>query len=285
MRLLIATLAGAISITSPALATPPVWVVRDADSEMVLFGSVHVLPPDLSWRPAALDAALKTADDIWFEIPVDEATSQEIARLAARDGTLPPGQSLFALLTPGDAARLVKIAHDVGVNPQGLDRLKPWLAEVALAAALYGKAGAASDHGVEATLNAAAPATAARRSLETPADQIALFSETPIPDQIASLLGSMAEIEADPDTFADLLKVWMAGDVAGLARETLTLRDASPALFRRLVTLRNAAWTARLDVRLKGHGRTVVVVGAGHLVGEDGVPARLRALGYSVTGP
>jgi uncharacterized protein YbaP (TraB family) len=40
-----------------------------------------------------------------------------------------------------------------------------------------------------------------------------------------------------------------------------------------------------LDARLKGHGHTVVVVGIGHLIGPDGVPARLRALGYSVTGP
>jgi uncharacterized protein len=285
MNLRLAALTAAILIAGPAFAEPPVWVVRDADSEMLLFGSVHVLPPELRWRPAALDAALTAADDIWFEIPVDDATAHEIGRLASLHGTLPPGQSLFGLLSPADAARLVRIAGDSGVNPQALDRLKPWLAEVALASALYGKAGAASDHGVEATLSAAAPAATARRALETPADQIALFSETPMADQIASLLGSMAEIEADPDTFTDLLKVWMAGDVVGLARETQSLREASPALFRRLVTLRNAAWVTMLDARLKGRGRTVVVVGAGHLVGEDGVPARLRALGYSVTGP
>ena len=77
----------------------------------------------------------------------------------------------------------------------------------------------------------------------------------------------------------------MAGDVTALERETQSLRSLSPALFQRLIVQRNAAWTATLNARLKGRGRTVVVVGAGHLVGEDGVPARLRALGYSVTGP
>lgn len=285
MRLRAAVLASLLLSSGPALAEPPVWVVRDVDSEMLLFGSVHVLPPNLRWRPAALDLALKEADDIWFELPVDEATSQEVAQLAARNGTLPPGQSLFGLLTPKDAARLAQIASDHGVKPQALDRLKPWLAEVALASALYGKQGAASEHGVEATLAAAVPPTVRRRALESPAEQIALFSETPMADQIASLLGSMAEIETDPDTFTDLLNVWMAGDTKGLAHETMSLREASPELFKRLVTLRNAAWTRQLDARLKGHGHTVVVVGAGHLVGDDGVPARLRALGYSVTGP
>ena len=63
------------------------------------------------------------------------------------------------------------------------------------------------------------------------------------------------------------------------------LRETSPTLYRRLVIERNARWTQVLDARMKGHGRTVVVVGVGHLIGPDGVPARLRALGYSVTGP
>jgi uncharacterized protein YbaP (TraB family) len=63
------------------------------------------------------------------------------------------------------------------------------------------------------------------------------------------------------------------------------MRKAAPTLFRTLVTERNVRWTKVLDQRLKGHGRTVVVVGVGHLIGPGGVPARLRALGYSVTGP
>ena len=72
----------------PAQAQPAVWIVRDHDSEMLLFGSIHLLPPGLDWRPAALDAALAKADDLWFELPVDPATEQEAARLAMRLGGL-----------------------------------------------------------------------------------------------------------------------------------------------------------------------------------------------------
>ena len=285
MRALIAGLAAALLFTSTARAQPQVWIVRDADSEMLLFGSVHVLPPGLAWRPPALDVALLAAEDLWFELPVDAATEQEVARLAIVTGTLPPGQSLFALLPPDDAAHLLRIAETYGVDRATLDRLKPWLAEVALAAALYRRTGAASDHGVETTISATAPPSARRKALETPAEQIALFNAASIPDQIASLQGSMDEIDADPDAFATLIAAWVAGDLATLERETQSLRKLSPALFQRLIVQRNAAWTITLDARLKGKGRTVVVVGAGHLVGVDGLPARLRALGYSVTGP
>ncbi len=285
MRARLAGLAAALAFVTPVLAEPKVWIVRDADSEMLLFGSVHVLPPGLAWRPAALDMALLEAEDLWFELPVDAASEREVARLALVTGTLPPGQSLFAMLPPDDATRLLRIAGTYGVDRASLDRLRPWLAEVALAAALYRRIGAVSDHGVEATISATAPPSARRKSLETPADQIALFNAASVPDQIVALRGSMDEIDADPDAFATLIAAWMAGDVATLERQTQSLRSLSPALFQRLIVQRNAAWTTTLNTRLKGKGRTVIVVGAGHLVGEDGVPARLRALGYSVTGP
>lgn len=286
MRALFAGLAAAFLLALPARAEPPVWVVGDADSELVLFGSVHVLPPGLKWRPAALDAALARADDIWFELPMDPASQAEVARLAAGLGVLPPGESLFALLPPADARRLIKVADAYGVDKATLDRLEPWLAEVALAGAAYHKVGADTDNGVELTLNAAAPATAKREAFETPADQMRFFDEAPLSEQIGSLRETVGELDTDPDAFMKLVNAWMAGDAAGLDREALQpLRKAAPGMFRRLVTERNDAWIKTLDARLKGHGRTVVIVGVGHLVGAGGLPARLRALGYSVTGP
>jgi hypothetical protein len=93
-------------------------------------------------------------------------------------------------------------------------------------------------------------------------------------------------MDEKPNEYQTLLNAWMGSDIATLDAEAIKpLRDASPALFRRLVLDRNARWTQILDARMKGHGRTVVIVGVGHLIGPDGVPARLRALGYSVAGP
>src|SRR5207253_2675852 len=125
-----------------------------------------------------------------------------------------------------------------------------------------------------------------RRAFETPADQMRFLDEAPLEEQIASLRETLGELDGDPEAFMKLVRAWMAGDTAGLDREALEpMRKASPGLFRRLVTERNEAWIRTLDARLKGHGRTVVVVGVGHLIGQGGLPARLRALGYSVTGP
>lgn len=292
-RLWIGPLAGAgfavlamLGLAGQAAARPPVWVVKDKDSEIVLFGSVHVLPPALDWKPPALAAALQAADDLWFELPIDAQSEAETARLATQTGVLAPDQSLFRLLAPADSELLSKVAAAYDVSPAGLDRLKPWLAEIALAAGAYRKAGADAETGVEKAISALASPSAKREAFESPAEQIALLGGGSMDEQIASLRQTMREMNDQPDEFRVLLKAWLDGDVATLGHEALDpLRKASPALFKRLVTDRNTRWVQVLDARMKGHGRTVVVVGVGHLIGPGGVPARLRALGYSVTGP
>jgi uncharacterized protein YbaP (TraB family) len=283
---LLAGLLAALVAAGAAHAQPPVWIVSDKDSQLVLFGSVHVLPPGLDWQPPALKSALAHADDLWFELPIDPQTEAATSQLAAQLGVLPPDKSLFKLLPAADAARMQRVAAAYDVSPALLDRLQPWLAEIALAGGAYRKAGAGGDSGVEKTVAAAAPADAARRAFETPEQQLAVLADAPMADQIASLSETLKEMEDEPDEFATLLKAWMSGDLGALDREALQpLRKASPDLFRRLVSERNANWAKALDARLKGKGRTVVVVGVGHLIGAGGLPTRLRALGYSVKGP
>ena len=269
-----------------ARAEPPVWVVSDEDSELVLFGSVHVLPPDVDWASPVLERTLKRADDLWFELPVDPAVAEESSRSALRLGLLPQGQSLSKLLKPEDAQRMARVAQAYEVDPAMLEAFQPWLAEMALAGAAFRRAKATDEHGVEEAVSAAAPASAQRRAFETPAEQIGFFVGAPMAEQIASLNQTVREMEHDPDEFVLLVQAWASGDLEAIERQALDpLRRVAPTLFRRLVTERNARWAATLDERLKGQGRTVVVVGVGHLIGPEGLPERLRALGYSVKGP
>ena len=285
MRVL-AALAAVLALAGPARADPPMWVVRDADSELVLFGSVHLLPPDLAWRTVALDEALARAEDLWLELPVDEASQQQGAKLAQQRMLLPKGQTLDGQLSAAGRTRLRRIAPGLGLTAQQLQPLRPWMAEVTLTVALAQRAGATSGGGVEQTLSRDPTVTARRRAFETVEQQVALFADAPPKEQVAALEQTMREIEEDPLSYDRLAKAWAASDLAALQAEALDpMRKQSPALFKRLVSDRNRAWTGMIVERLKGSGRTVVVVGAGHLIGRDGLPQRLRALGYRVEGP
>jgi len=274
-----------LACAAPAAAQPPVWTVRDHDSTIVLFGSVHVLPRGLDWRPDALDEALAQADDLWFETPVG-AESEALAVQAMREsGYLPAGENLADLLSPEGRARLARVCAALSLPPEGLLRLRPWLADVTLGVVALARQGALVSSGVEQTLADAAPG-AQRRAFETPAEQIAFFAEAPLADQLASLEDTLKQLDEDPDYYDRLIDAWARGDLPEIERLGLTpMKQVSLVLYDRLIVQRNKRWAAVIAERLAGSGETVIIVGAGHLVGPDSVPALLRARGLTVEGP
>jgi hypothetical protein len=162
-----------------------VWIVHGPKGTITLFGSVHLLPAGLDWRPAALDAALASADEIWFELPINAATNNEVAQLAIARGALPKGKHLSDLLSAAQAARLAQAAAALSCPPQALDVMQPWMAELTLGVTEDVRGGASGSDGVEQTLQASAPPTAQRHAFETAAEQIEfLAGSTTIPAPI-----------------------------------------------------------------------------------------------------
>ena len=269
-----------------AWALPPVWVVKDHDSTLVMFGSVHLLPPGTEWRPAALRDALSHADQVWFEAPMDVAGLSAATQAALAHAVLPEGQSLSAMLSPGGRQRLAKAAQLLGVSAAQLDKLQPWYAELAIQSGLFQQLGVKGSDGVEQQLWAGLSPAAARKTLETPEEQIDFFAGAPIKEQLASLEQALKDVPNARRDYDELLKAWLGGDVRTLDRKVVApLKRNSPMLYDRVVTQRNARWVKAIDERLKRSGETVIVVGMGHLIGPDGLPARLRAQGFQVEGP
>ena len=271
---------------APAAAKPPVWVVKDADSTIVIFGSIHLLPPGLDWRPPELTAALKTADDVWFELPIDGAASMEAANVAIERGLAPEGETLSRKLSWRGRQRLKAAARRLHLDMRVLERMRPWFADTTLSVAQVASEGANGSDGVERTIAAEAPPGAARKAFETPVQQILFLADTPEKEQIIALEDTLRDLDAGKADYSGLVSIWMSGDLSHLKREALEpMRRKTPILYARMVTERNARWAQTIAERLAGSGETVVVVGAAHLVGEGGVPALLRERGITVEGP
>lgn len=103
---------------SVASSKPPVWTVTHGRATVVIFGSIHLLPPGLDWQPAELTAALAGADAVYFELPLNQATDAEAIRLRAGRGLLPLNDSLSAHLPPSVDAKLRRVAAGLGVSLQ-----------------------------------------------------------------------------------------------------------------------------------------------------------------------
>jgi len=283
--LVVAVILG-LAAAGAAAAKPPMWIVRSPKATLVLFGSVHLLPGGLDWRPAALDDAVAKASEIWFELPIDPATETLAAQTALARGALPRGRRLSGLLTPAQLARLDQAAAALNCPPAALDLMQPWMADLTLSVADDVRGGADASDGVEAQLQALAPPTATRHAFETASEQIGFLAGAPIPDQVASLNATVDEIDDDPGSYQRIVTEWMSGDMEGLRRDAVDpVARASPRLYDRLISQRNRRWAKILAARMGAPGQVVVVVGVGHMIGPGGLPALLRAKGFQVEGP
>ena len=278
--------AGVLGAVLPVQAAPPIWRVHGPRGEVVLFGSVHLLTPGLDWRSPELTAALAAADQVWFEIPMDGTSDAAVAKAVAPLSRLPKGQSLGQLLSAQGRARLDRVSRRYGLTPASLDGYRPWFAEVTLTLMDLRVHGASQGDGVEPSLAREAPPGAARRAFETPEQQVRFLADAPVAEQAASLEETLRQIEDEPDSFEVLQKAWLAGDTGWIEREAVApLKKAAPEIYRRLVALRNRRWADRIELLLKSPDRAFIVVGVGHLVGPDSVPALLRRRGVKVEGP
>ena len=279
--------AATLALAAPALADPPVWHVDEpGGARITLFGSVHLLSETTRWRTPALDADLAKAASIWFEVPIDGAAQSDAGRLALQKGLLPSPQTLQSVLPPELYARAVALAAREGLAEPALQRLQPWLAELTLSLLYFQKQGARADLGVEQQVAAIVPPTAERDAFETVAEQIDLFANDPLPEQVASLKETLDEIDSDPGIFERLARAWAAGDVRAIEREAIEpMQREDPRLYDRLIVARNRRFAARIAALAHEGRNVVVVVGVGHLVGGQGVPDLLRRQGLTVEGP
>ncbi|WP_295166752.1 TraB/GumN family protein [uncultured Brevundimonas sp.] len=261
---------------------PALWVVRDADSTLYLFGSVHVLRPTTGWASPRVEAAFDSASDIWFEIsnPDDQAA---IMPLIQQHG-LSPETPLSSRLTPQENAELDAAAQAMGASAAQLQPMKPWLAALSLSVAPLIKAGYDPKSGVELVLKARAEAAGKPiHGFETIDKQIGILAGLPDDVQLVFLRETLKDYENAATKLDEMVEAWARGDVATLDRVTIKeMKEASPALYQAVLVDRNTDWANQIQTLLEGSGTAFIAVGAAHLTGDDSVQAILQKRGVTV---
>ncbi|MFA4900263.1 MAG: TraB/GumN family protein [Brevundimonas sp.] len=261
---------------------PALWVVKDADSTLYLFGSVHVLRPTTGWASPRVEAAFDSASDIWFEIsnPDDQAA---IMPLIQQHG-LSPETPLSSRLTSEENAELDAAAKAMGASAAQLQPMKPWLAALSLSVAPLIKAGYDPKSGVELVLKARAEAAGKPiHGFETIDKQVGILAGMPDDVQLVFLRETLKDYENAAKKLDEMVEAWARGDVATLDRVTITeMKEASPALYQAVLVDRNTDWANQIQTLLEGSGTAFIAVGAAHLTGDDSVQAILQKRGVTV---
>lgn len=281
--LLLATTAGFAHAEPPK---PLLWKVSDADNSIYLLGSFHLLKETDYPLAASTYAALDDAERVVFELSPaemnDPALGQKMGAAAMRTDGKTLQQSLpeatWNELSAYTAKRNIPIANfqpfeawfislmvsvtemqAIGLNPElGLDK-----------------------HFAKRAVDAGKPVM----GLETGDQQIALFDGMDEKEQLQALQDTLSEVANIESEIAKMHDLWRSGDGDALFAATgADMKAEYPALYQRINVERNQAWLPRLSRMLDDSKSddTLVVVGAMHLLGDDGVVAMLKAKGYTV---
>lgn len=269
-------------------ASPAMWRIADADSEFILLGTFHILPPALEWRTDALDAAMKNADAVYFEVEADtpEAQSKTVSILMTQ-GFNPPGVTLSSMLSDDDTQKLKDITRSLGLPFSAVEPMRPWQAFLTLSVQFIVKQGFQPGAGVDSVLLAESRTLGKElRFFETLEEQLNLFT-TLDPDTEKNLLVlTLQDWENQQQMFDDLFAAWGRGDTAFIDEiMNETMREQTPKVYDSLIVKRNQAWAEEIANAMNNSmGTALVAVGAGHLVGDEhSVPALLRAKGFEVS--
>lgn len=272
----------------PAYA-PPVpllWKVSDRDNALYLLGSFHLLKDGDYPLSPDIDRAFAAADHLVFEISPDQlddpASGQRFLAAAAYDGR----QTLSDVLPPRVHEKLRRLMVRQGGTIAQVDGYEPWFVNLSLLMGLSQSLGFSAEQGLDRHLMARAQAAGKPiAGLETFEDQLLALDSTPMAEQVVGLKDFLDRPQEMPGMLGELHGAWREGDVARLDQlARLDMRAKTPETYRIVNVERNDAWVPQLRAMLEAANDddALVVVGALHLLGEDGVVEKLRGEGYDV---
>jgi uncharacterized protein len=274
------------SAEAKAPPVPLLWRVSDADNSVYLLGSFHLLEPTDYPLSRDVDAAFADAESVVFELPPEEMASPQLGVRMGQAALRSDGTVLDDELPADTAARLAAWAATSGMNASMLQTFEPWFVALMVTIHELTRMGFDPQLGLDAHIaGLAARAQKPTSGLETGAEQIAFLDGMGREEQVQFLQEALEQTGEGAGEMRELHAAWRRGDAAAMwDGMVLDMRERYPDLYRRINVERNDRWVPELEQRLRSAGTddTLVVVGALHLLGEDGVVEKLRARGYEV---
>ena len=260
---------------------PALWVVKDEDTTVYLFGSVHLLKPGLGWFDDGVKTAFDSSDQLVLELV--EPPAAEVQALFGKFAMDQQGKTLRSKMNDADRAVYEAAMGKLGIPAPAFDPFEPWAAGITLSVVAMQKSGFDPNSGVEKQLTAAAKVSNKPiAGLETMEFQLSLFDTLPEAEQITFLVETAKLIDEVASTTDKMVDMWASAETESLGQlmnEGLTSRT----LYDALLTKRNANWAKWISARMAKPGVTFMAVGAGHLAGPTSVQNLLPAYGLSAT--
>ncbi len=259
------------------------WRIAGETNSIYLLGSIHLLREQDHPLPGVIDTAYDDADVIVMEIDMDDVDPVYTQAAFNRAGVRQDETTLRDLMGEEAFGAASEAAAAIDIPLDLLEKSEPWLAAITVELMLLYRIGFDPALGVEMTMTQRAAADGKPiEGLETIDEQLAFLDGLPLDAQREMLLQVLSEGAAISESIDDLIEAWHHGDTATLEDALLDSTAGLDALHEVLVNSRNRRWVETISTWLEDERDYLIVVGALHLVGEQGVPALLEKRGFGI---
>ena len=274
----------ALSCAAAAETTPvTMWRAEGQGNVVYLLGSVHLLRPEDHPLPAVIEAAYDDAEAIYMELDMDDLDPAAVQATSSRLGLIAGERTLEDLMGAERYAESARLAAAMDIPFELLSRTEPWLAAVTIEQMVLLRIGFNPLYGIE--MHMAMKASQDDKpidGLETVDEQLAFLDGLSLDAQIELLQQTLEEGSNIGPLMDDMIRAWKHGDTEFLEAMMLEGMADSDELYRTIVVDRNERWASVVEDLLSRDDDYLVVVGALHLVGDDGLPALLSARGIRI---
>jgi uncharacterized protein YbaP (TraB family) len=275
--------------TSPAAKTgeeSSVWQIRKDGNTIYIGGSVHILPRDVA-IPGAFNKAFEAADVLVFEADVSELQENPaLIQSLQSKMLLPEGQTLKTVLAPESYQKLSEACALFGLSVTELEQIKPSMVLNLLSIMQLQQYGFTEEGADMYYMEQAKKEHKEMMFLESADFQIDLIASM-FDDNIDEYIDyEVVELEKDKDAIKTemekVLKDWTNGTDEYIVQSNSEMKAEYPFVYDNLIKDRNNTWVPIIEGYLESPPVEFIIVGLGHIHGEDGLLKQMKEAGYSV---
>lgn len=259
------------------------WKVQSGSRALYLAGSIHALTPDVYPLMPAFEQAFAASDTLLEEINLEEAGLLSLGPMLLSKAMYQDGRTFHGVVSKETADLVVAHLKGMPMATELIRPMKPWMVMLLLSAMQVQQAGLNPELGLDKYFfDKATQAGKSIVGLETAESQIDRFDKMPEALQEQLLRSTLEELDVQNKELSGTVAAWRRGDAAAIERIVLGGFKKYPAAYQSLIVERNHNWMPQLEKCLARTTPCMVVVGAGHLVGPDGLLALLQRKGYRI---
>jgi len=259
------------------------WKVRSEKNSIYILGSIHFLKKESYPLKQSIEQAFDAVSNVVLEIDLQSATPEKTQRLTLEKGLFRDGTTLQQNVDKETYDLTERRARELGIDLRAMNPLKPWLVALTLTTMKLQKLGFDPNYGVDRYLTERAKRSGkSTGGLESLEFQIGLLDGLSRRDQEMMLRETLKELDQLDKGVEQLVQFWLKGELGSVEEWLLAGMREYPEVYAKVIVERNRRWLPQIEKMIAQGENTMVIVGAAHLVGREGVIELLKQRGYTV---